>query len=1216
MGNLFSGKQSEKIFSAPPELMLEQFWDISDHLTVAKSFDVIDDVYRIRAIFRWMTSFDIESIMTQILPPDSCPLEYLIKIQSDFGDHAHLLYVLCVAANIPCVVINGMTKHGFYEVGDDLNRDALLSKWNAVYINGEWWLIDPHWASSIPEGTYRDQIFVDEEGNISVTDELGNKNGVDRPVNEFFFLCDPKKLIWTHFPDEPKWQLLEEPIDEETFKNQPYLREYFHIMDLKISPDYRETGHCVLRPDGRPSRIAFDLPPGKSKDYLFKFTISEVDVEIGDERDPSELERNIMMEKSDTQLKLTARFPYVGRFQLDIYGFDVKSERTFRLLCTYLIDCGKACKNCKGFPKVPEYGWGPHPLAQQIGLTPISPKSNVIQTETGIVEVRLPSSMCNNMCHALKSVDIDDAMLTNHAVGRFDEEQYFVNIRLPEEGEYTLEIFADVDALRGKLPDTKVMTFLIEFYGTATNAPFPVVLGSHLGSKPGAKKLKIEPNENPNGVVVAWDGKLSLGFKSPSHVAMFNELSSNDSVSKKLMKIEDKQEEDSWTFNLDLPVAGIYSLNLYACDNSVSQKKIEEVFSYLIQSTGYITKEELEAKRKTRKNKRRNRSSSRSPRRSDDLEGDRKGGKTPDDNAIALTAKANVQDNSAASAMDEGGFDSFLTGENLIISNKAAPAATAFGRHTSSAQSKKGDKTADTKGVGKPKPGTENGQRKNNNPISLRKNISGGKTSKDNGTANSQVQRSKTQGSMRGGGQTKQNGIQTNLQSSKNAANTKGKTAKDKSKSVTFGNQALGSLIIRTYETTENVIHIPIEQALNTIFTSIKRRDANEKHGDKIMVVKRNEGLEVRIKGYGEYQLDVMWKGEGTEINMVGRYTVIRKPPRGLKKTKSETASALFGSGFVDASVWNSDGTREEDEKKKGDKSDVISISVEPEKIVPDLRSIKTTDMYDDDMQERFTEATNREMMSKLRKNMNVRDLSLVLKCMELYQSTTKTARTAFPPSLQNVIKKIKNHQKVVLECRMEEPVVIEEVVEMKKRSDEKGMLELTISVAHKIIDRLTRKEKRTKIELGINQITLTEIKQYSSPPEGVHECIMATLLLLGDNIEDLKDFSACQGLLFRTGNNYIMRRISKFNPGAVPQIVWTWPEGCWKVTLSGRSWRSAKERRRSLCGFEQCCKNMRTESAHQPGCHVVPQPNLVPLEEWHQDQQFCLNISVGEMEQ
>ena len=906
------------------------------------------------------------------------------------------------SANIPCVVINGMSKHGYYEVGDDLNRDALLSKWNAVYVNGEWRLVDPHWASSIPDGTYRDQVFVDDAGNITITDELGNKDGEDRPVNEFFFLCDPEKLIWTHFPDDEKWQLLEKPIDLQRFKDQPYLREYFHSMGLEVSADYPETDCCVLRPDGRPSRISFNLPPDKGKHYSFKFTINEVDVEIGEEKDPKDLEQNVMMEKMDTYVRFTTRFPFIGRFHLDIYGCDEKSEMSYRLLCSYLIDCGIPCKNCKGFPRVPEHGWGPHPLAEKIGLVPISPKSNIIKTDTGIVEVKLPASMCNNMCHALKSVAVDDAMLTNHAIGRFSNDLYFVNMRLPEAGEYTLEIYADVDALQGKLPDTNVMTFLIEFTGDATNAPFPVVLGSHLGPKPGAKKLGIEALESANGVVMAWDGKLTLQFNAKSNIKMFNELSSNDVTARKLMKIQDKQEGSTWTYDLDLPLPGIYSLNLYGWDDVEKQKKVNEIFSYLIQSTGYITKEELEKQRKANRNKNRRRSRSRSPRRTDDYDTESRRastskttkGDSADDKAISKTAEANKLGQDKANKLDQDGSSAFNGETNgdfpflggSVIGSKAAPAATSFGANsgrgsTSEGKQRHGDNN-DKQGASKRTPvslrGNGNAMNNNNNDAKSGQSSSQGQgedrpktkgsvksskskledsTSGTNSKANVTI-KSKDANKMTNGVTPNNAAANSNAGASKARAGVRARNAANKDKSVKFDSNALGSLIVKTYVTSENIVHIPIAKPLNTIFTSLKRRDANEKHGDKVMVIKKDEGLELRIKGYGEYQVDVMWKGDGSEISMIGRYTVIRKPKRGRRKAASATSSKLFGSGFVDASIWNSDGTVVREKTKDNMKN---KVEKEAEKIAPDLRSINSADMYEEDMQERFTEG--REML-------------------------------------------------------------------------------------------------------------------------------------------------------------------------------------------------------------------------------------------------------------
>lgn len=88
----------------------------------------------------------------------------------------------------------------------------------------------------------------------------------------------------------------------------------------------------------------------------------------------------------------------------------------------------------------------------------------------------------------------------------------------------------------------------------------------------------------------------------------------------------------------------------------------------------------------------------------------------------------------------------------------------------------------------------------------------------------------------------------------------------------------------------------------------------------------------------------------------------------------------------------------------------------------------------------------------------------------------------------------------LVQECKMETPVLMDETIHVTKTPDD-----VRVVVVHKIIDKITRKEKVTRVTLEINQIALTEIKQYANPPEGVHECIMATLVLLGDQPEDCK---------------------------------------------------------------------------------------------------------------
>ncbi|XP_061166103.1 uncharacterized protein LOC133175027 [Saccostrea echinata] len=1120
----------EAAIKAPPELLLENFWDISDHLVVSKSFKVIDDLYRIRAIFRWLTSFDEESITSQILPPENSPLEYLIKIGSDFGDHANLLYVLCVSANIPCVVINGVSKHGFYEVGDEIRKEVLASKWNAVFVNGEWRLIDPFWAhTSIPYDQYRDQIAVDDEGQITLSTELGDTEGEPRPVNEFFFLCDPEKLICTHFPDEEQWQLLDDPITEERFQEQPYFREHYHEMGLGVSKGFPDTDNCILRPDGRPCKISFDLPKDRGATQDFKFSVTELDVD--ENTDTTDLEKYVMMSKSKSTLQFGVCFPFIGRFRLDVYGTDDTINNQFNLVFSYLIHCGVPIKNFSGFPEVPEHGWGPHPIAEELGIVPISPKSSVIKTETGIVEIRFPASKAREISHCLGSTNFDAATLSRHALGRLDSvrQEYFVYVRLPEQGDYTLKIFADVDELRGKIPDSTIMTYLIEFSGEAKNDPYPFVLGSQIGPKLGAFQLGVEAIDESNGVLMAWDGKLDLTFTADEDSALFSELSTSNPTARKVMNIKDKREDGKWLFSLNLPVAGLYSLNLFGWNEKEKHKKVEEVFSFLIQSTGSLSKEELEKLEKKTKGRRKVNSGITNMERSNTV---------LDSESQIAKSRVDTENNSSTKVSSDTG-DIMKDGKGVdIISNLASPrdpistgsfnsmnkppTSTGYGRQQSRGSTKTTgtlDKESTTKGSthSKEKPASD-GSLKHSSSQKNRDTKSSDKATPRKGV----LKKGDDNNASRDGVRTKRKAVSIVEATGKNDARHKKK--KDE-------------LDVRTFQTTKNIVKIDIEHPIKTVFTSLRKTDAIDKPGDRAAVIKTKEGIEVRIQGYGRYQVDVMTKESGPHVKIVGRYTVIRVPSSNPSKDESMSNSKLFGGNEFDGNVFlDSDDeipVREDVTVSKPKKvTPKTSDKVDYGTVVPDLRSIKSADLLDEFLQGRFTDATNRDMKAKLRKVLKVRDLSLILKYLELYQSTSKSTRNAiFPKAVQDIMKKIKQQQRLVEECKMETPVLMDEEIRVSKTPDV-----VRVVVTHKIMDKNTRKEKVSKVTLEINQIALTEIKQYANPPEGVHECIMATLVLLGDQPEDCKDFSACQGLLFRTGRQYIMRRITQFNTRCVPQ--------------------------------------------------------------------------------
>ena len=71
------------------------------------------------------------------------------------------------AAGLPCVVINGINKSAAYQLGRPIDRHSLSAQWNAVYVDGEWRLLDAFWASTCLIGRCSaDWALIDVDGQM------------------------------------------------------------------------------------------------------------------------------------------------------------------------------------------------------------------------------------------------------------------------------------------------------------------------------------------------------------------------------------------------------------------------------------------------------------------------------------------------------------------------------------------------------------------------------------------------------------------------------------------------------------------------------------------------------------------------------------------------------------------------------------------------------------------------------------------------------------------------------------------------------------------------------------------------------------------------------------------------------------------------------------------------------------------------------------------
>ena len=126
--------------------------------------------------------------------------------------YSQLLRFTYEVLNIECEVISGFAKNSPTEIG--IMQESTNHAWNAVKIDGNWKFIDATWST----------------GN-----DRGNPNEFN--FNDTYFFIKPDHLIWSHFPEDEKWQLLEKPVTQASFFYKPIVYKSYFNSGLVINND-------------------------------------------------------------------------------------------------------------------------------------------------------------------------------------------------------------------------------------------------------------------------------------------------------------------------------------------------------------------------------------------------------------------------------------------------------------------------------------------------------------------------------------------------------------------------------------------------------------------------------------------------------------------------------------------------------------------------------------------------------------------------------------------------------------------------------------------------------------------------------------------------------------------------------------------------------------------------------------------------------------------
>jgi len=172
-----------------------------------------NDEEKARAIFRWIAkniTYDTRSYFTGSIR-ETGPDRVLRDRTAVCGGFSGLFKSLGREAGIEIENISGYAKGFDYRIGKHF-RGPANHAWNAVKLDGVWRLLDATWGAG----------HLDEAGRFV------------REFDEHFFLTPPEQMVYTHLPEDPRWQLLDPQITQEAFEKLAYLKPAFFRCGLEL----------------------------------------------------------------------------------------------------------------------------------------------------------------------------------------------------------------------------------------------------------------------------------------------------------------------------------------------------------------------------------------------------------------------------------------------------------------------------------------------------------------------------------------------------------------------------------------------------------------------------------------------------------------------------------------------------------------------------------------------------------------------------------------------------------------------------------------------------------------------------------------------------------------------------------------------------------------------------------------------------------------------
>lgn len=440
------------------------------------------------------------------------------------------------------------------------NPGSNQHSWNAVYIYGTWCLLDCHWAAR--------RII----GKQASTEEFHYQ------LDEYFFLPDSHQLIYTHFPDDGKWQLLERPVSLEEFENMPHMKPQFFKYGLEFA------NHRTAVIHGRGEVYVRLRYPAHRIIVAFNFTIQ---FENGEEEyRGTKLNKYGMQESMDGIASFRLRLPVKGSYILYIYAKEDTPENkdnVYAQVCEYKVVLDDVAVPAPDpFPPCAYLNWGPGSAFFKYGLQTLQ-KSAMCKTRDGKVElaIRIPQPM--QFMAKLKHCHHEDSDLDGYVMNRVVGNTSHITASVPHKGEFGLEIYANDPSVEGSTL-YHIAQYIIECDEDVKVTPLPKLPGGYLGAQIKFNEFGLSTLSHHDPVIYLNTNNIEIQLATKPEVDM--------RVTANLIGVDDEKEysDNIFTqtqgsvisFSVNIPSTGFYKLQLYAVPMSDPGQQLPGVYNYLI----------------------------------------------------------------------------------------------------------------------------------------------------------------------------------------------------------------------------------------------------------------------------------------------------------------------------------------------------------------------------------------------------------------------------------------------------------------------------------------------------------------------------------------------------------------------------------------------------------------------------------------------------------